>query len=231
MIITNSRDAEPIPLGPYGKDEFFAFVESADELDKTGHDLDGLGSDWFGALLKVRGDQGLSEPTQFVWLDCVRANYFAELTWRGETCDINNAIEAARRRDRIASLDGSKFIVMPLLLSRHIEAERSTFLQLMEVSWHRVTIGTQAGLPVLVAPDFDLEPGERNVLNFRYEMICDEAERTSLTAVFNLNFLPDANLDDLERPDPQTPPSNPVGGAGLGALDFAGVGSSHSANA
>jgi hypothetical protein len=41
-------------------------------------------------LKSARTAQALSEPNWVVWLDCVGAEYFLDLRWRTEPCEINN---------------------------------------------------------------------------------------------------------------------------------------------
>lgn len=183
----------------YSAQEYFAFVEDDEWLNSGAFEK--VGQQWWAPIVLERARRDLDVPARLVWLDCVSANYFMSLPWRDEICQIGNPQQSERRRRFINELDPSQFLIVPLFLSAK-ELETS----LDEADWHRVWIDKEAGLPILASADYDFEGVPADLRYLRYEAECSEPERISLRNVFNLNFLPDARLeDDKERITLNTP--------------------------
>jgi hypothetical protein len=195
----------PQPLGQYEREQFFAFVESSDELLSRELHAGGHDGKWFAELLKARDAQGLGAPRRVAWLDCVRAEYFSSLAWRGERCEINDPADAARRKARLDTLDASQFRVALLPIGTAGDDEHAFWAAMTQSLWHLVAFG-EPGIPVVVAPDFDLALGGVTLTGIRYHRPCHEGERASLYNVFNLNFLPDARRDGLGGTPTDVPP-------------------------
>jgi hypothetical protein len=192
------------PAFIYGPEDYFAFVESSDPLPKRGST-----GEVTGLLRSERESVGLSEANRAVWVDCVESRYFMHLPWRDEICHVGNVVESEERRGQLNSIDRSKFVVGFLLLDARGDAERGTATELDRAAWHRITLEDRDGIPVVVGPDFDLEPDARRVRRLRYLGRCSELERKSLSNAFSLDFLPVARIGDRERDDPNSPPGGP----------------------
>jgi hypothetical protein len=191
-------------------DAYFAFVESMDVFGS----FEGIPEppEWLTQLKRQRDARGLPHPTWLVWLDCVRAGYFLDgVTWRDEPCDINNREQAARRRDRIASLEHDHFRVAAVLLSERSGYEVGAAAQFARASWHRITLGNRIpGIPAATGEDFDLEAVTREEIQIGYFGACPLEERLDLLKVFNFNFIADAGWDDEGGdPEPKSPPEGP----------------------
>jgi hypothetical protein len=146
-----------------------------------------------------------------MWLDCLNANYFAELAWRGESCDIGSTEHSEQRKQRLSSLDLVQSVAVALLLS-DADLNVKAFTNLSTTSWHRISLHHSRGLPVAVASNFDFGAQVVRMMGLEYEGQCSDGETTSLLAVFNLNFVPDANLDGRTRTTPNVPPGGSSGG-------------------
>jgi hypothetical protein len=195
---------------PYGPQEYFGFVEGDEPLDPGA--LQRNEAACWAPILERRRQLGLAPPDCFVWLDCVSANFFAQLPWRKEICEIGNVEQSRRRRAQIQALreHASQFIVVPLFMSRHDELppfEKS----FGAADWHRVEIGEQPGIPVLASEqlDFDHAASKAQRRNLRYIAECCGDELRSLRNVFNLDFLPNADLGAGEGGTPGTPLDSP----------------------
>jgi hypothetical protein len=195
----------------YRADEYFAFIDDEEELDAQL--LEGPAEHWWSAIAQARRQRDLPPPSKLFWLDCVSARYFEALPWRLEICDVGNVSNSARRREQIGALDASQFIIVPLFLSSGPD-ERFISTQFAESDWHRVVVAEEKGLPVLSAPDYDFELGIGVLRYLRYAAECTEGERVSLRNVFNLNFLPDAEIGREGEGNRQVPPQNPSRGGG-----------------
>ena len=197
-------------LVPYGPNEYFGFVEG-DELIDPGA-LRRNETAWWAPILERRRQLGLATPDRLVWLDCISARFFAELPWRKQICEIGNAEHSRRRRAHIQALREhvSQFIVVPLFMSRYDELP--SFEKSFEAAdWHRIEIGQQPGIPVLTSEqlDFDHAASKAQPRNLRYIAECYGDELRSLRNVFNLDFLPDADLGAGEGGTPNTPLDTP----------------------
>ena len=196
---------------PYDLDEYFAFIESSDELDpKAETEL----PDWWRRVVGERGRKDRPAPDHLVWIDCVHARLFEELPWRDEICPIGDPDAAERRRQQIRELDPGMLVVAPLLLTRRFAIEGLLLADLGEAAWHRVRLGLVGEIPTVMAPDFDLDPQFSRWVYFERYMTCSKSERRSLENVFNLNFLPDATLDGLLGTPGAVPPLGLGGGSG-----------------
>jgi hypothetical protein len=197
-------------LVPYGPQEYFAFVEGDELLDPGA--LRRNEAAWWAPILERRRQLGFAPPDRFVWLDCVSARFFAELPWRKEICEIGDVEQARRRRAQIQALreHASQFIVVPLFMSRYDELP-SFEKSFGAADWHRIEIGPQPGVPVLVSEqlDFDHAGSKAQLRNLRYIAECYGDELRSLRNVFNLDFLPDADLGANEGGTPGAPPHSP----------------------
>lgn len=191
-----------------GPDEYFAFVESFDKLAAwSGGGKGGAMQSIVDPLLYLRAKLEFPQPAALVWLDCVAAQYFMQLDWRNETCEIGNAAESKRRREQIRALDRSKMRVVLLPLGIDGEDEGRINEEFVRAAWHRVVLaGESPGLPSATGPDFDLEADARDIRYVRHVRRCSEDEHSSLVNVFSLAFLPDADFGKGERTDPNTPP-------------------------
>jgi len=204
-------------LKPYHPQEYFAFVEDDDSIDPSVFEVPE--DQWWAPILRERRQLDLDTPARLVWLDCISANYFSSIPWRDEICQVGNPAQSERRRRFIQEMDPTQFVIAPLFLST--EELQKDF---DESDWHRVTIGLDGGFPVLVSPDYDfgIEGAPPDVQFLRYEKECSEPERVSLRRVFNLNFLPDAHIEEDAEPlrgnhRPQKPQPTPkVRHAGYG---------------
>lgn len=195
----------------YESDDYFAFVESIDPLRSSNNPEDPM-SDAIDLILRDRESVGLTKPGRAIWLDCVQAEYFMRLPWKDVRCEIGDLEHSASRRTLINQLDRNYFRVALLLANPSAAAEGGTIEELARASWHRVVLSSQQGqkgLPVLVAPDFDLENETRQMRRMRYLGQCSLLEQRSLVNAFSLDFLPNAKLDDIERDSPISPPLPP----------------------
>jgi hypothetical protein len=185
---------------------WYAFVESQDPfvLPRTKPE----GREWWMQVLEARQTGRLRRPNRITWLSCIRAEYFQALPWRGEPCEVGNADEADRRRERLLSLKPGALRIMPLLLSSADKQESATYRQLGKHDWHRIRTDLGSTLPVFSAMDFDVEE-TGGLIGLDYLGPCTPEELTALRAVFNLNFLPDADLSDDEERGPPVPPLAP----------------------
>lgn len=169
---------------------YFAFVEAIDALDgealKQSKDM----PEYWLDILSRRSDDDLKDPTHRIWLDCVRQDYFLNLDWRNETCRRNQFDDANRRRHELLEMDADQFAAIFLLVNAADAA--GNIEQFREGSWHEITLSPSTGLPVVAAPDFDLAEVQPCYIR-GYE--ATEANRNLLLNVFNLDFLPDADLD------------------------------------
>ncbi len=168
--------------GKYANDEYFAFVESADSLDILARDRkQALPKEW-DPLLINRWVQGYGLPTRILWLDCVHASYFNDLSWRGETCDLRDPTQVARRRRRLAEIEPRRVANVLLLVNAEGESERAVGLRLAAGSWHRVCLDAEQGLPVLASSWGATDLQQQSL---RYLKACSPEERSNLEAVFN----------------------------------------------
>jgi len=212
-----SPDHDPGYL--YGPDEYFAFVESLDPLIRSG--FADPKSDPIELLLDKRRVNKFAPPSKVIWLDCVQSQYFMRLPWKDDVCEIGNAEQSALRRQQVRQLDRAYFRVALLLVNPEGLAEQGTFDELKRAALHRVVLSTQqTGIPVIVAPDFDLESENREHRQLRYMGLCSLSETKSLSNAFSLNFLPDARMGDLERGNPNTPPRTPSPRRGKGGTEI-----------
>ncbi|HTV87148.1 MAG TPA: hypothetical protein VME63_17245 [Dyella sp.] len=190
---------------------YYAFVESTDALDgKRLDDRAGLPEYWPGILTRRR-EASLYEPTHRVWLDCVRRDYFLDLDWRTEPCERNNIEHANKRRRQLLGMDPHQLATV--LLLTHREDEDGAMEPLQEGSWHRIELGSFHGLPVVVAPDFDLIAAQEHYLRWYGEVT--QLERDWLANVFNVDFVPDAQWGDRGGPTPPPYPQAPSKDAGF----------------
>ena len=183
----------PVPLGEYGPDEYFAYVEDSEPLS-TEITRPAKG-EWWHPIVEARSWQDLHRPpTRLTWLDCVSARYFNELEWRDEICEIGNVEHAIRRRARILDLDQNHFVIASLFTGDG-PREPVDPAQFAPGQWHRVTIDdTREGAPVLTSPDYDFDV--RTLRRYlRFEADCTAAESSSLRNVFSLNFLRDGDIE------------------------------------
>jgi hypothetical protein len=185
---------------------YFAFVESIDALDGAAwRDRDSLQDHW-RAILEARKELPSGLPTHRIWLDCVRRDYFLSLPWRDEKCERNDVDDANRRRQRLLEMDADQFAAVLLLIHRDDEDGATDLL--VEGSWHRIVLSPSRGLPVVAAPDFDLEAAQLYYLQWHGDVL--QIERDELLKVFNLEFVPDADWGERGGPSwrPYTrPPS------------------------
>ncbi|AXQ30929.1 hypothetical protein D0B54_20580 [Solimonas sp. K1W22B-7] len=166
----------------YANDEYFAFVESADSLDILARDRkQALPAEW-DPLLINRWVQGYGLPTRILWLDCVHASYFNDLGWRGETCDLRDPTQVARRRRRLAEIEPRRVANVLLLVNTEGESERAIGLRLAAGSWHRVCLDAEQGLPVLAS---SWGAADLRQQSLRYLKACSPEERANLETVFN----------------------------------------------
>ncbi|MET0115992.1 MAG: hypothetical protein ABW090_01075 [Sedimenticola sp.] len=165
--------------------DYFAFVEAIEEIGTPLGDVE--------ILFDERDQQGLKSPTHIIWLDCVEKSYFLNLPWRDTPCDINNPAHAKERREQLASLDRIFFRTVLLLINGHSDdgTEETMLNDFGEADWHRIQIHKRIGLPILIAPDFDLEPEDTHHFRLKYLSACNSGELESIRNVFNINFLPD----------------------------------------
>lgn len=187
---------KPNPIGPYRPNQYFAFVESYDVSEEL-------------SIRRVRSNRRGRYSLFFytMWLDCINAQYFAELDWRDDSCEINNPSDSKRRRTLIQDLDASKFSVARIDGSSSglgIPGELAVF---GESAWHLVDFETPEGIAAQVGTDFDLEGAAE--LFIQHDRFPSDYELASLKNVFNLDFLPDADLDGRERPENEPPPRPP----------------------
>jgi hypothetical protein len=206
------------PAYLYGADDYFAFVESSDPLVRSR--LADPKTDPFEIIISERSALRLSLPRRAVWLDCVHAKYFMRLPWKDEICEIGNPRHAAVRREQLKQLDRAYFRAALLLGNPSSASEHGPFEEFQRATWHRVVLSKErGGLPVIVAPDFDLGLDERELRQLRFLGQCSRFERKSLTNAFSLDFLADANVGKLERGDPNTPPQKPSPKRGTGGIE------------
>jgi hypothetical protein len=201
----------------YGPDDYFAFVESIDPLARSKRA--DQKNDPVEFILSERRAHKLAAPNKAIWLDCVQSQYFMRLPWKDDLCEIGNPNQSAVRREQLKQLDRSYFRVAFLLTDPKGAAEQGTYDELTRATWHRVVLTSQRGLPVIVAPDFDLDPETRQMRQLRYMGQCSLLERKSLVNALSLDFLPNAKVGDLERGDPNTPPQKPSPKKGTGGVE------------
>ena len=199
------------------REKAIAFVESSDDLDPDYFEQ--KEPEWWQRILNERGRLERPTPDHLVWLDCVHARSFMQLPWREDACEIGDAGAAARRREQIKSLDPSILIVAPLLITRRFAAEGLLLVELGEAAWHRVKLDEHGDIPTVIAPDFDLEAEYCRWVYFDHRAKCSEPERATLQNVFNLNFLPEAELGGERGGPRQAPPTDRGGGPGKTPLD------------
>lgn len=197
---------------PSPADHWYAFVESQDPFRGS---IAGAGDgDWWGHVLISRQKSELPAPSRIVWLSCIKASYFEDLTWRSEPCEIGDEEQSERRRAQLLDLNESQLLVVPLLLCWGEREEFAIFASLGRHDWHRIRLEHNARYPVWTAPDFALENnGIPNRLD--YLGSCTEPEREALRAVFNLNFLQDEDMGGEEERGPLPPTLAPEPGKDL----------------
>jgi len=200
-----------LELQRYGADDYFAFIESSDDFDAPDPKV-GV-PDWWARLADDRRRDDRPVPDHLIWLDCIRAQSFLALPWRDEPCRINQEDDSVRRRSQLLDIPATAFVVAPLLLSRHFDDEFNLIGSLQKADWHLIRLGLEPGIPTVIAPDFDLEPGTRQWRYFEHHAECTEPEQAGLTNVFNFNFIADWTLGEDERGAPDTPPEGPDGGS------------------
>lgn len=182
----------------YARDggHYFAFVESIDTLDgERLRDRDALPGYW-SHILDIRNAGALDPPTHRIWLDCVRRDYFLSLDWREETCTRNRIDDANKRRRQLLEMDTDQLATVLLLMNR--DDEDDALERLQEGSWHQIELRPSHGLPVVVAPDFDLVAARLYYLRWKDEV--PQLERDWLLNVFNLEFVLDADLGERGGP-------------------------------
>ena len=168
---------------------YFAFVEAIDALDdKAMKNREGLPEYW-PDILSLRDAADLKHPTHRIWLDCVRRDYFLNLEWLHEPCRRDQLEDANRRRQRLLDMDVDQFAVVLLLFNS--EDAAGNIEQFREGSWHDIALNPSSGLPVVAAPDFDLVEARPCYIQGHEAA---QANRHLLQNVFNLDFLPDADL-------------------------------------
>jgi len=197
----------------YGPDDYFAFVESIDPLSPSAL-RNGSTADHINVIVAERDSARLRLPGYAIWLDCVQSQYFMRLAWKNNRCEIDNPEQSALRRQQIRQLDRDCFKIAFLLLDRSSAAERGTYDEFARAAWHRIVLSDASGLPVLVAPDFDLDPDSRRIRHLRYLGRCSDLEQRGLANALSLDFLPTANLKGIERGSPNSPPLPPIRGRG-----------------
>jgi hypothetical protein len=192
----------------YGPDDYFAFVESFEPLARSVQ-RGGKSNDERIQSLQLERRPILPVANSALWLDCVQAQYFMQLPWKDEVCRIGDASDSAKRRKQLQNLDRTKFLVGLLLIHTRGTAEAGTAAELAGAAWHRISLTSSGGLPVITGTDFDLEDEGRRMRQLRYLGRCSLLERKSLTNAFSLDFLPDAKFGTLERGNPDEPPRGP----------------------
>ena len=197
----------------YGPNDYFAFVESIDRLNPSAL-RNGSAGNQINLIVAERESTGLRMPSSAIWLDCVQSQYFMRLPWKNDRCEIDNPDHSALRREQIRQLDRNHFKVAFLLVDRSSAAERGTYDEFARAAWHRIVLSDESGLPVLVAPDFDLDPDRRRVRHLRYLGRCSDLEHRGLGNALSLDFLPTGNLKGIERGTPNSPPLPPIRGKG-----------------
>ena len=193
MSATDLRD-EPIELDDYPADIFFAYVESREllresELFEYARDLP-----WVQYVLAERKGGGRKPPHALLYLDCVNARYFAGLPWRGERCDPRDERQSALRRERLLALDRREFLVVGLFLDPKADLRVTDAGRLAASTWHVIRLNPFDGIPVVSSADYDFAEPVIQAARLQYVDSCRDNELRSLTNVFNLNFLPDAEL-------------------------------------
>lgn len=185
---------------------YFAFVESNDPTDDVFDWAKGeKPDDAFIETHFARIEGDLGPPTDIVWLDCVRADYFSGLDWRYERCDGNDPGAANRRRQQLLELDATQFEVAWVPINGEDETERQQLALLSEVSWHLVRLGPSGVLPAMTAPDFDLEDGQRQLKYVTHEGFARDEDQRALVNAFSLDFLHDMPMGG-ETPPSREPP-------------------------
>jgi len=204
----NARWTDETPeaesVGPLSKEAYFSFVESMDAFGS----FEGVENPpaWLESLRIDRKQGVLETPHWVVWLDCVKADLFAQLKWRLPPWDPDNEDHAQTRRLQILDMPKEMFRVAVLLLSDKEQAEDSARGQFAEAAWHRITMGPKLpGIPVVAAGDFDLVGGAREQI--RHHGQCSDEERSSLVQVFNFDFIAEADFgaDEGGNPGPGRP--------------------------
>jgi len=191
----------------YDVDDYFAFVEANEPLRRSSSRNDAT-ERAIDSILRERAGRGLPRPARALWLDCVQSQYFMRLPWRDEICQIGNLEDSDRRRSQLLALDRRHFRAALLLIEPKGAAEIGMFGEFKRASWHRIVLSTQSGIPTLTGADFDLELDTQQTRHLRYLGVCSEFERKALTNVFSFDFLPDANISERERGDPNSPPKS-----------------------
>lgn len=190
----------------YGDTAYFAFVESNEPTDGSNKSMkDQPQDDPFLEVLSRRLSDGMGLPTDILWLDCVRADYFLGLDWRDEHCDANNSIAENRRRRQLLYLDPNQFEVAWVPINQRNEVEREQLARISEMPWHLITLDSTGILPAMTAPDFDLEDEGRQLKYVTHQTQAQEQDRRSLVNAFSLDFLPEMTRGDDDPHDHEPP--------------------------
>lgn len=192
--------------------EYFAFVESIDELPRT--DGGPLPPEWL-AIIERREQEGLAAATHSIWLDCVQSDYFLSLEWRGERCDPGDPEQREARRALLRGLDRDRFSVVLLLLSLGTADEGEVHEQLGQAAWHVVELDGKTGIPVAIGVDFDAVLDAPSIGYLQYLERCRPEPLKQLVNVFSLDFVADAAFDAHGNEPPISQPLWPKEGGGL----------------
>jgi len=175
---------------------FFAFVAVVEDLPleeappREGHERHDPNA---AALRRLHTREGRPPPTRQIVLDMIDAGHFQACADAIPTCPINDRAAAGRRRGMLAETDllnSEMLATAMLLLAGESDIEAGYIANLLPSTWHRVVIGRQAGLPLLLTQDYEEEavPAHRLL----YAAPATFAEAASLTEIISLNHIPDA---------------------------------------
>lgn len=87
-------------------------------------------------------------------------------------------------------LDPEQLRIATVLLSGGSEIEADYIANFLPSTWHRVTVGEDSGLPLLLTEDYEAVDEPRHSLV--YAAPATFAEAASLGEIISLNHLPDA---------------------------------------
>jgi len=179
-----------------GDGRYFAFVEAIDPLgEEAMKNREWLPEYWADILERRHADSKL--PTHRIWLDCVRRDYFLALDWVHQPYPRNEPDAHSQRRQHLLGMDADQFATILLLLSDTDVA--GGMEQIQEGAWQEVTLSPSLGLPVVAAADFDLIEAQPCYITGQD---AENEHRDLLLSVFNLDFLPDADLGEYGRTPP-----------------------------
>lgn len=175
---------------------FFAYVAVGDALPpEEGASSGGQGGPDLNVagLRRLRAGEGRPQATRQVVLDMIDAAHFLDRALLIPPCPINDRAAAEARRIMISEtrlLDPEQLRIATVLLSVRNEIEAGYIANFLPSTWHRVAIGEDSGLPLLLTEDYEAvdEPRHRLV----YAAPTTFAEAVSLGEIISLNHLPDA---------------------------------------